>query len=155
MCPSGDRTFSIDFNKPTFYMTNIVPQNGVNNQGIWNTFESYIRNRVLSNNEEVYVISGIINIKSFLYSQRSNVAIGIPEYLFKIVLFLPFGEDDLMRITENTEVISIIVPNNASVKGHKWFEYRVTSNDIEKLTNLDFMSNVPKAIQSVLKNRAN
>ncbi|MCV4784831.1 DNA/RNA non-specific endonuclease, partial [Escherichia coli] len=57
MCPSGDRTNSVENNSATFLMTNMVPQLAANNQGPWEDFESYCRT-LASQGNELYIFSG-------------------------------------------------------------------------------------------------
>ena len=40
MCPSADRTDTVSNNVAVFFMSNIVPQAPVNNQGVWASFET-------------------------------------------------------------------------------------------------------------------
>lgn len=84
-----------------FSFANVIPQNGYNNGGIWNTFERYTRKLVLGPHcESVEVISGPVYLKETLstvegeekekaHRERLIVlkenGIPIPERLYKII----------------------------------------------------------------------
>src|SRR5215475_14327413 len=51
MCPSEDRTDTDADNDLLFYMSNIIPQAALNNQGVWENFESDCRTLANSGNE--------------------------------------------------------------------------------------------------------
>src|ERR1041384_7006144 len=55
--PSADRTNTVASNSATFLMSNMMPQSPDNNQGPWESLESYCRSLVSSGNE-LYIIAG-------------------------------------------------------------------------------------------------
>ena len=149
MCPSGDRTNSIDNNSATFLMTNFVPQLSANNQGPWEDLESYCR-ILASQGNELYIIDGP-------YGNQGTIASGrivAPQYTWKVVLVLPNGQNDLQRIWKGTRAFGVIVPNFAPVDiNAPWRNFRVTVNQIENLTGYDFFSLVPKNTQEIIERR--
>src|SRR5882757_9252696 len=56
LCPSEDRTDTRADNDAVFLMSNIMPQNGTNNSGVWGTFEGYCRSQLATN--ELLIICG-------------------------------------------------------------------------------------------------
>lgn len=86
MCPSGDRTRSIEDNSATFLMTNFVPQLATNNQGPWEDFESYCRTLANQGNE-IYIISGGAGIAGTIAGGKVTV----PQVTWKVALVLPNG----------------------------------------------------------------
>lgn len=51
----------------------MIPQNGYNNGGIWNTFERYARDLASNENcESVEIISGPIYVKNNPFTQQSD-----------------------------------------------------------------------------------
>ncbi len=149
MTPSGDRTRSIEDNSATFLMTNIVPQLPANNQGAWEDFESYLRTQAQTG-QEIYIVSGVVgNIGTI-----SQGRIVVPQYTWKVALFLPNGTNDLQRISKGTRAVGIIVPNFPPLNiNAAWREYRVTVNQVENLTGYDFFSNIPKNSQEMIERR--
>jgi endonuclease G, mitochondrial len=77
----------------------------------------------------------------------------VPAQTWKIIVVLPEGDNDIKRITTSTRVIAVLVPNSQSCSEKEWGEYRVSVDQIEKLTGYDFLSNVPGAVQRVIEAR--
>lgn len=154
VCPSGDRTLTDVDNSATFFMVNIFPQAPINNQDLWVELEEYCR-KLVDEGNELYIISGNYGEggtgnKGF----REKIAAGkitVPRRLWKVILVLPYGEDDLKRIDENTRIIAIDVENKNSVGPTPWHRYRVSVNEIEAATGLDLFSEVPNTIQAVIE----
>ena len=143
--PSADRTSSVNANSSTFLMTNMIPQAPQNNQQTWNNFEQYIRTQV-SGGQEAYVIMGS-------YGNAGTIANGnivIPSNVWKVVVLLNNGNDDLGRVAENTRVIAINTPNTNTVNAD-WKQYRVSVDQIEQLTGYDLLSKLPVSIQNVIE----
>lgn len=154
ICPSADRTLTEIDNSATFYMINIVPQAPNHNQGIWRELEEYCRNLVLEGNE-LYIISGNYgsggtSIKGY----RETIANGkvtVPANLWKVVLVLPAGEDDMSRVDEDTRIIAVDIKNQNNLGGMPWKNYRVSVNEIEAATGLDLFSELPNSLQAVIE----
>ena len=148
MTPSGDRTFSSDENRPTFFMTNIIPQAPDNNQGPWNNLENYTRDLVRSGNE-AYIISGGHGSKGTLAGGKLR----IPAATWKIIVVIPEGSNDAARISTSTRVIAINMPNNQGIRSHDWRNYLTTVDALEQLTGYNFLSNVDPSVQAVIEAR--
>lgn len=149
MCPSGDRTNSIPNNSATFLMTNFVPQLSANNQGPWEDLESYCRTLAGSGNE-LYIITGPVGNIGTIAGGR----IVVPQYTWKVVLVLPNGSNDLSRINKGTRAFGIIVPNFPPVNMQAtWREFRVTVDQVERLTGYDFFTAIPKNTQEMIERR--
>jgi endonuclease G len=145
MTPAADRSSNFEENSTSFTMTNIVPQAPNNNRKTWSNLEEYTRELVRQGNE-VYVISGGYGSKGTLADGKIN----IPERTWKVIVVLPNGESDLERITENTRVIAVDVPNSDDVN-EDWSTYRTSVDAIEKATGYDFLSNVSTVIQNAIE----
>lgn len=147
ICPSGDRTRTVEDNSATFLMTNMMPQLGTNNQQSWAQFEDYTRTLAEAGNE-VYVISGPTgNIGTI-----AGGKVVVPAYTWKVILVLPEGSNDLQRISRNTRAFGIVVPNQGALVS-TWRTYRVTVDAVEDLTGHDFFSLVPKNTQAIIERR--
>jgi endonuclease G len=59
----------------------------------------------------------------------------------------------LYRIGTDTRVIAVNIPNTNQAGATNWRDYRVSVDALEKLTGFDFLSDVPKDIQSVIEAR--
>lgn len=148
MCPSADRTVTAADNTFTFLMSNMVPQTSHNNGGVWNNFEIATRDIAAAGNE-VLVISG----PSIFDGRRiaSGVA-AIPSYVWKVVVVVPVGTAPITeRITTNTRVIAIKVPNVTSGLSNDWRTYLTSVNQIQQDTGLTFFTALPAQVASVLR----
>src|SRR5690606_37328531 len=138
MCPSGDRTNSVENNSATFLMTNMVPQISENNQGPWEEFESYCRTLAAQGNE-LYIYSGPAGNVGTIAQGR----IVVPAYTWKVVIIMPNGTNDLERFGRSTRAFGIIVPNTLPLNiNAPWRELRVPISTVENLTGYDFLTNV-------------
>lgn len=153
MCPSADRTLTVADNSATFLMTNMIPQSPNNNQRTWNYLESYTRDLVYEGNE-LYIISGTYG-KGGTSAKGTFSVLGsgvtVPSHVWKIIVVLPNGNNDLNRINTTTRVIAVITPNNQTVNEKPWSYYRVSVDDVEKLTGYDFFTNISEEIQAVIE----
>lgn len=156
MCPSADRTASTEDNSATFLMTNILPQAPNNNRQTWERLESYCR-QLVSQGNELYIIAGnrgTGGIGSNGYATHiANGNIAVPSLLWKVIVVLPEGNNDLARINTSTRTIAVIMPNTQDVNQQPWTAYRVSIRQVEQLTGYNFLSNVPQAIQDVIETR--
>lgn len=155
LCPPTDRTNNTENNAATFLMTNTVPQAPNNNRIVWDHLEGYCRKLVDMGNE-LYIICGTSGqggegSNGFALEIKHNVS--VPMQLWKIIVVLPNGDNDLSRIDANTRVIAVLIPNNQECSQQNWGSYRVSVAELEKLTYYDFLSNVPKNIQKIIKDK--
>ena len=148
-CPSGDRTSSTTANSATFLMNNIIPQAPNNNQKTWEHLESYARNQVKRGNEAYIIMGSYGTGGTGNNGYRESIdkgRINVPARIWKVIIFLPRGNNDLQRINANTKVIAIDTPNDNNIIPN-WMSYICTVRDIEKATGYDLFSALPKAIQ--------
>lgn len=153
MCPSGDRTSTIADNSSTFLMTNMIPQAPNNNRVTWVALETYSR-KLINEGKELFIISGPLGeggTGSYGYATTVGNGIVVPSHIWKIIVVLEDGSDDLTRITTSTRVIAVLMPNNQTVNAYHWSQYRVSVDDLESITGYDFLSNINSTIQSYLE----
>ncbi|HEY2847740.1 MAG TPA: DNA/RNA non-specific endonuclease, partial [Pyrinomonadaceae bacterium] len=159
-CPSGDRTNdAVPDNDATFIMTNFIPQAPNNNQGIWSDMENYIRGQVTSGNE-VYTWMGNAGqggsgINGGVTMTVANGHVVVPAYVWRVVMVLPVGANDLSRVDTNTRVFAVLTPNIQTANGlnSNWMTYICPVSKIEQLTGMNFFPNVPAATASALKQK--
>lgn len=155
LCPSADRTKDVASNSATFLMTNMLPQSPKNNRQTWANLEEYSR-KLVEEGFELYIVAGpygmggegVKGFSNFIFQER----IQVPEYVWKVILVLPKGEDDLQRISSTTRVIAVKMPNVQSIVSD-WTTYRVSVDELEKLTGFDFLNALPIPIQKELEKR--
>jgi len=150
MCPSADRTSSAEDNSATFLMDNMIPQAPKNNQIVWEKLEEYTRSLVKKGNE-IYIISGSSG-KGGTGSKGYKTTIGngvvVPATIWKVIVVLSDGDNDISRINESTRVIAVSIPNTQDCASKPWADYRVNVDSIESLTGYDFLSNVSVNVQN-------
>ncbi|WP_143310526.1 DNA/RNA non-specific endonuclease [Chitinophaga vietnamensis] len=151
-CPSGDRTNTRDANEATFLMTNMIPQAPMHNQHLWAYLEDYTRGLVKKGNE-VYVIMGSYGVggtgsKGFR-EKIDHDRITVPDHIWKVILVLPEGNNDLKRINKNTRIIAVNTPNSNDVNT-SWSAYLTSIAEIEQATHLKLLSKVPEAVRQEL-----
>ncbi|HEX8559379.1 MAG TPA: DNA/RNA non-specific endonuclease [Pyrinomonadaceae bacterium] len=156
-CPSADRTLTVADNSSTFLMTNMMPQSPDNNQGPWANMENYCRTLVGSGNE-LYVVmggagSGGTGSNGGTTTTIAGGRVAVPSQVWKVVIVLPSGTNDVARVTTSTRAIAVIMPNTQGIRANDWKSYRVSVDQVESLTGYDFFSNVPAAVQSVIEAR--
>lgn len=153
MCPSADRTLSVDDNSNTFFMTNMIPQAPNNNRLGWASLESYCRS-LLSGGYEIYIISGGYGIggdgSAGPADYIANGKVQVPSHTWKVIMILPDGDDDVNRVTANTQIIAVDMPNSQSVSSD-WKLYQTSVDQIEAITGYDFFDLVPDDIENVIE----
>ncbi|MBU3713932.1 MAG: DNA/RNA non-specific endonuclease [Ferruginibacter sp.] len=153
VCPSSDRTSTLEANSATFLMTNIIPQAPNNNQGPWASLETYCRSLVQAGNE-LYVIAGVYGEggvgNSGAATTVDNGKVTVPSNLWKVIVVLPDGANDLSRVKNNSRVISVIMPNINTISTD-WRSFRTSVDYIEDQTGYDVLSKVSTSIQNVIE----
>lgn len=158
MCPSADRTSSVEANSSTFLMTNIVAQAPNNNQRTWASLENYCRDTLVNKwRNELYIISGTlgeggVGNNNVLTTTLDNGRVTVPAYVWKVIVVMPNGSNDLTRVGNATRVISVLMPNDNSINNN-WRSYRVRVDDIEQQTSYDILSKVSTSIQNVIESK--
>jgi endonuclease G, mitochondrial len=146
MCPSGDRTSSIEANSSTFLMTNQTPQHSDLNQGPWEKLESFCRGLIFKGNT-LYIYAGNYGDRGLL---RRRVT--IPTNFWKIIVIIPKGMK-AENFSENTKVIAVDMPNIEGIKEDEWQKYSTTVREIEGKTGLDFFASFPKVVQDSIETK--
>jgi endonuclease G len=152
-CPSADRTSTAENNSATFLMTNMMPQAPLNNQGPWADLENY--SRTFLPNNEVYIICGSYGIggtgsSGVVTNTIDGGRITVPNRTWKVIVILPVGDNDVSRVTANTRVIAVDMPNVNSIT-RDWGSFRTSVDAIEASTGYDLLSALPVAVQDAIE----
>ncbi len=155
-CPSADRTRSAEDNEATFFMTNIIPQAPKQNRGPWKELEEFSRDLVFDGNE-LYITMGNFGIggegsRGFREVIGKDERVAVPQYVWKIIVVLPEGDNDLLRVDEQTRVIAVLMENN-DIDFDEWYEYRVSVDEIEDAVGYDLLSELPFFVQEALEGK--
>jgi endonuclease G, mitochondrial len=146
LCPSADRSASVEGMAATFLMTNMVPQTPDLNREVWNRFEDYLRLLVKRGND-VYIVAGTYGDKGKLKNK-----VVVPTNNWKIAVVVP-ADSPISGIDENTRVIAVDMPNVSGIKNEEWQKFSTTVREIEKRTNCNFLSSLPQNLQDKLENK--
>jgi len=151
LCPSEDRTDTSTNNKLVFFMTNIMPQSGPNNQGVWENLESDCRTLTSAGNE-LLIICGpcgfgtnrIPSGKAYIGSNVWKIAVIVP--------IVPLGSNTaLSRLSVTNRVIAVSIPNVTNGLSSSWQTYLTSPRQIEQDTGFTFFSAVPASIAAVFR----
>ena len=154
-CPSGDRTADLDVNANTLLMTNMVPQAPHNNQQTWAHLEEYGRSQI-QRGQEIYVIMGSYGRggtgSSGFAETLDQGRVTVPARIWKIMVILPDGLNDLQRIATDpaVRVLAVDTPNDDAVNAD-WRQYLTSVDKIEAATGLDLLSALPRDAQARLQ----
>lgn len=156
ICPSDDRDGNKSDNDATFFMTNMVPQSPVCNQQTWGDLEDYCR-ELANEGNELYIIAGPLGKKGSgsngIASTIADGKVQVPKYVWKVIIVLPNGSNDVNRIDNNTRIIAVKIPNKQNVNTKEWYDYRISVDDLERLTGFDFFSAINDVIEDELEKK--
>ncbi|MEA5625811.1 DNA/RNA non-specific endonuclease [Nostoc sp. UHCC 0251] len=145
--PSADRTKTKEDNSSTFLMTNMMPQSADNNRNTWGNLEDYCR-ELVSLGKELYVVAGPFGGQG----EPLKGKVTVPKSTWKIIVVLDSPGSGLDGITASTRIIAVNVPNEQEIN-NDWRAYKVSVDELEKLTGYDFLSNVSPNIQEVIESK--
>jgi len=135
LAPAGDNTQNEKIMSESFFLSNMVPQVPNNNRGIWKQLETFVREWVLENDMDLYVVSGTI------YSNKSKTIgdnkVGVPDKLFKVIVDKKTGH-----------AIAFIFPNAALPVGDLP-KYATSIETVEKATGINFMPLLPDNLKKI------
>lgn len=148
LCPSADRTDTVEHNDETFFMSNMMPQAPDNNQGIWANLENYSRAIAASN--EVLVICGPQGFGTNRTTSTGNILIA--SNTWKIIVAVPLGAGaTLSRITNSTRVIAVNIPNIQGIRTTPWQNYLTSVNELQTNTGFTFFTTLNPKLAAVLR----
>jgi endonuclease G, mitochondrial len=72
--------------------------------------------------------------------------------IWKVLIVLPEGGNDMSRINVNTRIIAVHTPNINSISSD-WGIYRTKVDAIEQATGYDLLSALPEQVENVLESK--
>lgn len=141
MCPAGDNKWSEKAMEDCFRITNMCPQDGGLNRGMWNSIEQQCR-AWAKEYGKVYVVCGPL----YLNQQHRKIGknkVVVPEAFFKVVLCM-----------EGTPKAIGFICRNQSQKGKKKTDFINTVDDVERITGYDFFSKLPDNVEKKVEAHA-
>jgi endonuclease G len=133
----------------------MMPQAPNNNQRTWAYLEDYCRTLVNQGNE-CYIICGSYGFGGYgsngYKTTIDNGRVTVPNRIWKVIVVIPQGTNDISRITSNTRVIAVNTPNANDILT-TWGTYRTSVDAIESATGYDLLSNIPTEIQTIIESK--
>jgi endonuclease G len=137
LAPAADMAFSIKTMDESFYMSNMSPQKGEFNRGIWKDLEAQVRSFAISE-KGIFVVTGPILPKTKTITIGAN-KVTVPDVYYKVVY----------DRTPPEKMIGFILPNAGSSKQLQ--DFAVTVDAVEAATGLDFFNLLPQPQQEQLE----
>ena len=146
--PSADR-YNKAANIQTFYGTNMTPQNGGLNGGVWASLEGRVREWSYKF-DTLYVVTGctVAGSKSKAYD-NDNKAVTVPTGYFKALLgYTRSGGFGITPQTGGYTGIGFYMPHNGYPS--QYMDSAMTLDELEEKTGFDFFVNLPEQISEKL-----
>jgi hypothetical protein len=129
-------------------MSNIMPQSGPNNQGVWNNLEGDCRTLASAGNELLIICGPSGFGTSTIPSGKAHIGSNV----WKIIVSVPLGSGTaLSRLTVSNRVIAVSIPNVTNGLSISWQTYLTSPRQIEQDTGFTFFSAVPSLIAEVYR----
>lgn len=139
LCPAADQKWSAMAMSDCFVMANMAPQAHALNAGAWKTLEE--KERLWARRD-----SAIVIVAGPIYYNSDRMSIGdgvrVPSAFYKVLLapYLP-----------EPRAIGFIYPNMQSPGNMA--DYAMSVDEVEKITGLDFFSNLPDELENKVESR--
>lgn len=140
---SEERTRTIEDNKSTFILTNIIPQTPDLNRGVWLDFEYYCEELCKKFDRDLYIYAGGIFHTNKTLKDEGKVA--IPDTCFKIVFVC------LKNSIIPIDTIVVKMPNINGVRSDKWTKYKSTIQEVEQSTGYKFTRSLTNIKENSIK----
>lgn len=141
LCPAGDRKHSKSAHDETFLTSNISPQEHDFNSGIWSTLEQRVRYWARKYNGVFVVTGGVLkgDMKTI-----GDEKVSVPNQFYKILIDNNSGE---------TKMIAFLIPHENS--NQPLYDFVVSVDELEKLTGINFFSELDDVIENRLEASSN
>lgn len=154
LSPAADFAFSEKAMSETFYMSNMSPQKGSLNRGLWKDLESKVREWAKEFGR-VYVVSGpVLEKPAAEYKAIGENQVSVPEFYYKVILAPLYADEDDKASPEDAQnimMMAYIFPNE-KCEG-TLDDYAVTVDEVEKRTGLDFFAPLPDSIENEMEGK--
>jgi endonuclease G len=137
LCPAGDRRYTKLAHDETFLTSNISPQEHKFNSGVWNRLEQKARYWARKYDGVFVVTGGVLKGKMKTIGDED---VSVPNQFYKVLIDNNTGK---------TKMIAFLMPHKDSKK--PLYEFVVSVDAIEKLTGIDFFSELDDTIENKLE----
>jgi endonuclease G len=139
MAPAADMQWSQQAMNESFYLSNICPQNGSLNSGIWKTLENKVRG-LATQKGNIYIVCGPIVSEQPETIGDNKVA--IPDAFFKVLL---------IKDSNNWHATAFMFANKKGIQTLS--TYAMSVDDIEVITGIDFFPALPDSIEQKIESQ--
>ena len=157
MLPSATRLADYNTNAQTFYATNMMPQNGDFNGGVWANLEGKVRGKMCS--DTLFVVTGtLFESGSYQFTARGR-KITRPSHAYKLLLRTKSGNtgQPIANITSADDLMCIgfVFENNYTGANTSISQAVVSVAEIERRTGFKFFRNLNPKIADEVKSQKN
>lgn len=157
MLPSATRLYDYNTNAQTFYATNMMPQNGDFNGGVWANLEGKVRGKSCS--DTLFVVTGtLFEAGSYQFTARGR-KITRPSHAYKLLLRTKSGSTGkpIANITSADDLMCIgfVFENNYTGANTTIPQAVVSVAEIERRTGFKFFRNLDPKIADKVKSQKN
>ena len=139
LAPAADMKWSEQAMDESFYLSNISPQNGNLNRGVWKSIEELTRENAQKYGKILVVTGPVFTSKKGLGSIGNNRVL-IPNAFYKVLLAYDNGYTGIGFYCEN-------------IAGKKRLDsYTKSIDEIEEITGIDFFHLLPDNIETEVEN---
>ena len=144
--PRADRQTSQDAVSSTCYPTNMTPQDGTFNSGIWAGLESKVRSYAYSAYvaDTLFVVTGCLFDQSSTYTESySGFAVKVPTHYFKALLLAGHNTRDA-REKDGVyyKAVGFLLPHDYTLPKTDFLKYMMSIDELEQQTGIDFFPNL-------------
>ena len=142
LAPAADMKWSEQAMDESFYLSNISPQNGNLNRGVWKSIEELTRDNA-NRYGEILVVTGPVFTKKKGLGRIGDNRVLIPNGFYKVLLAYGNGYTGIGFYCEN-------------VAGKKKLQtYAKSIDEIEEITGIDFFHLLPDEIETGVESQFN
>lgn len=153
ICASADRLYSAAANNTTFYMSNMSPQIGNFNEGVWLNLEGLIQDlgRDASFADTLYVVKGgtIEDDQINTYITRSNgLKMAVPKYYFVALL-----KENVGKSGSTYAGIAFLLQHRkySDSEAANLENFACSIDELEEFTGIDFFPRLPEKVQKTVE----
>ena len=140
--PSADKQRNYAENASTYVSTNMTPQQYDFNGGIWANLEGKVRNYAAVA-DTLYVVTGaLFDGSTSVSGNSSGFRVKIPTHYFKALLYK--GTSAYAKDTDGFLMAGFLLPHDKSIAGGNCLSYRMSIDELEEKTGIDFFPNLEK-----------
>lgn len=149
LCPAGDCRWDEEAMYESFLLTNVCPQAGKLNTGVWNQIEKSCRAWAVKYGE-VMIVTGPIYFKKSKQGYIGANRVRIPDAFFKVVLARKDGDyQGIGFVCRNEDKRSDEAGvTSAGRKRSKNELYTHTIDEVERMTGYDFFPGLDDAVET-------